>query len=956
MKPSNIQFANIIEKINEGFVALDAKMNYAYINQRGSELLKRKPEDLIGKNYWDEYPEDKNTSFGQAYLRALETQTHIKLEDYYAPTDRWFENRIYPSPDGLSIFFNDISERKRMEDERIQLLQREQAQRASAELAKIEAEQAKSEAERELAGRKMAEAALGHWVDAPLPHESRPAWMRFGMAVATTALAILLRVALQPFIGDSLPLVTLYSAVAFSVWFGGIGPAILSVIIGYLGSAWLIIEPRVVTLNAETITGMGLFLFSNTVIIALGQAMRLAQHHAHQSARVAVERQSQAETQLLEKQRAEESLRQSEALYRGIAHGIPSGGVYVVNKDFRYIVAEGPVAEAFGLSREMLEGRTISEVFPKQSAERMASRLQRNFAGETVDFETEHNGRVYWTQQAPMTDSAGSIDTAIIVTIDITERKQVEEALRRSEERFVRFMQHLPGLAWIKDIEGRYVYANAAAEKAFNTTRENLYGRTDEEIFPAEVAAQFRKNDELALMDEKGVQVTETMKHIDGVLHYSLVNKFPIPGSDGNTSLIGGTAFDITERKQAEEALRESEERFHAILRQATAGIVRKDAEGRFLFVNQAFCNMLGYTESELMGKTIWQFTQKDDLEENKKLYERTMMEGIPFKLEKRLIRADGSIMWVDVSVSPIMDAAGKPQSAVAVEVDVTRRKQAEEALQQLNVQLESRVQKRTVELQTVNQSLRDEIAERLKVEDALHESGKRLQILSQRLVDVQEEERRAIARELHDRVGQSLSALNINLVILDNEISNYVSEETRARLDDSMQLVTETITLVRDVMSDLRPPVLDDYGLEAALRSHVDAFKARYRVDVRFERPDQPIPRLGSSVEMTFLRIAQEALINVARHAQAEQATLLLQQEEKVLRLIVQDNGTGITSWQDANRPGSHGLTIMRERAEAFGGELKVSSVPGKGTKVEASIPIGVGWQDNAQKERYER
>ena len=144
-----------------------------------------------------------------------------------------------------------------------------------------------------------------------------------------------------------------------------------------------------------------------------------------------------------------------------------------------------------------------------------------------MSFETEHNGRVYWTQQAPLLDSIGQ---AIIVTLDITERKQAEEALRQSEERFARFMQHLPGLAWIKDMQGRYVYANAAAEKAFSTPREKLYGRTDQEIFPPQVAAQFKKNDEQALSNEKGMQTIETLQQDDGILHYSLVSKFPIPG------------------------------------------------------------------------------------------------------------------------------------------------------------------------------------------------------------------------------------------------------------------------------------------------------------------------------------------------------------------------------------------------------------------------------------------
>ena len=409
------------------------------------------------------------------------------------------------------------------------------------------------------------------------------------------------------------------------------------------------------------------------------------------------------------------------------------------------------------------------------------------------------------------------------------------------------------------------------------------------------------------------------------------------------------------ERKNAEEALRESEERFHAILRQATAGIVRKDAEGKLMFVNQAFCNMLGYTEAELLGKTIWQLTHKEDVEENKRLYDRTMIEGIPFKLEKRLIRKDGSTLWVDVSVSPIVDSTGKPESAVAVEVDITGRKLAEEALRDLNIQLESRVQNRTIKLQEANQSLLTEIAERQKAEEALHESGKRLQILSQRLVEVQEEERRAIARELHDSVGQSLSALNINLVILDNEISNSANEQIRTRLNDSMQLTAETISLVRDVMSDLRPSVLDDYGLEAALQSYLDQFKSRYAIKVMFEKPDQPLRRLGSSIEMTFLRIAQEALLNIARHAHADQVNLSLEPNGNTVRLIVQDNGGGIESWPEANRPGSHGLTIMRERADAVGGNLRVLSVPGKGTKVEVSIPVENSSLQTVQEERRE-
>jgi len=108
-----IQMEEILERVSDGFVAFDAGMNYTYVNTRGGEILGRKPADLLGKNYWVEYPEAKGTLFADAYVRALETQEPIMFEDYYEPFDRWFENRIYPSKDGLAIFFSDITDHKK---------------------------------------------------------------------------------------------------------------------------------------------------------------------------------------------------------------------------------------------------------------------------------------------------------------------------------------------------------------------------------------------------------------------------------------------------------------------------------------------------------------------------------------------------------------------------------------------------------------------------------------------------------------------------------------------------------------------------------------------------------------------------------------------------------------------------------------------------------------------------
>jgi len=516
---------------------------------------------------------------------------------------------------------------------------------------------------------------------------------------------------------------------------------------------------------------------------------------------------------ITDRKRAEEALKASEALYRAIARSIPRGGVFVVDRDLRYIIAEGVLAEKFGVSKEMIEGHTVSEVFDSEIAARMEARFRRAFEGETISYETERNGRIYWSQHAAMDDPAGH---AIVISLD------------------------------------------------------------------------------------------------------------------------------VTERKQAEKALSESEQRFRAIVNQATAGIVRSDIEGRARFVNQAFCEMLGNTENDLSGEFFWKFTHPEDADEVRRLFDRLKEKGKPFELEERLMRSDGSIVWVNVSASPILDEVDQPQSAVFIVVDITERKKAEEALRQLNLELESRVTTRTTELQTANW--------------ALFESRRRLQILSQRLVDIQEEERRAIARELHDRVGQTLTALNLNLTIVNSQLINQTTTQVTDRLADSIKLVTEMIAIVRDVMSDLRPIVLDEYGLEAALQSYLAKFEARYGIQVEFSGSDQHLPRLGAGLEMTILRITQEALLNIARHAHADHVKLSLQCDQDVILLSIEDNGIGIqSSSEDSNRGNGHGLMLMRERAEAVGGTLKISSIPTRGTSIEAHLPLENNSENRIEKEGLE-
>jgi signal transduction histidine kinase len=221
-------------------------------------------------------------------------------------------------------------------------------------------------------------------------------------------------------------------------------------------------------------------------------------------------------------------------------------------------------------------------------------------------------------------------------------------------------------------------------------------------------------------------------------------------------------------------------------------------------------------------------------------------------------------------------------------------------------------------------------------MENALRKSQMQLRKMAARIQEVQEKERKHLAQELHDRVGQSLTALNLDLNIIRNQLSDESRFKTADRLEDSMDLVEETTMHIRNVMAELRPQVLDDYGLLAALRWYGELFSERTQIPVDVSGKE-PSTRLSLIVETIFFRIAQEALTNVAKHAGATLATVTLESVEDHLRLIVEDNGRGfnVANLDRSKELSGWGLTTMKERAASMDGSVRIESESGKGTKI---------------------
>jgi PAS domain S-box-containing protein len=267
------------------------------------------------------------------------------------------------------------------------------------------------------------------------------------------------------------------------------------------------------------------------------------------------------------------------------------------------------------------------------------------------------------------------------------ERREFEQRLaqenarfQESEQRFARFMQHFPGLAWIKDVQGRYIYANDTCEKAFGVPRTHLYGKTDRDIFPAGMAAVFQENDQLALA-EGGVQVIETLQHADGIPHHSVVSKFPVLGQDGQVALVGGMAIDITEQLRVEEALRIAKENLQIVTDSMSAPVSRSSRDLRYLWVSKPYADWVGRQRGEIMGRPILDIIGEAAFEQLRPHFEQVLA-GTPVEYEEEVNFRGLGRRWIHAIYTPTFDASGQPDGWVAVVLDLTDRKRTEEALQ----------------------------------------------------------------------------------------------------------------------------------------------------------------------------------------------------------------------------------------------------------------------------------
>ncbi len=354
-------------------------------------------------------------------------------------------------------------------------------------------------------------------------------------------------------------------------------------------------------------------------------------------------------------------------------------------------------------------------------------------------------------------------------------------------------------------------------------------------------------------------------------------------------------------RERMEKSLSESETRYRQLVENLNEGIVMQNRKGAITYANQRFLDMIGYTSGEVIGKPITKFLA-GGLLKKQEVKEASKGDAVKKLSEISWRRKDGERVFTILSPKPVYNEKGHHKGTVAVLTDITDRRE---------------------------------------VEKELHRSKELLRKLSQHLQAVREKESKRIAREIHDELGQQLTALKMDLAWISNQVNPEEEGAPRflQKINSMSSLVDNTIHTVQKISSELRPGLLDDLGLVPAIEWLAQEFESQTKIPCMMQLFCELVD-IDPDCSTAIFRISQEALTNVARHAKASRVSISLKEENGALVLKIKDNGKGIEA-DDVFSPSSLGLMGMRERAHTFGGELSINSKPNKGTTLTVAFPV---------------
>lgn len=575
-------------------------------------------------------------------------------------------------------------------------------------------------------------------------------------------------------------------------------------------------------------------------------------------------------------------------------------GTAIVDFEGNFIYVNKNFAEMHGFSPEELTGKNLV-IFHIHDQMGLVIRLREKLLNEGgFSFEevwhVKKDGSTFPTIMNGfiIRKDDGSPHLIAVTAIDITHRKQAEEALKESEEKYHLIFNTAP--------VGIFHYDNNSVITSCNTKFVEIAGSSPEKLVGLNMLEEF-KNERMLNVVRKSL--SGKTSHFEGEYTSVTGGKTThlkadyVPIIFDNNKVDGGVGVveDITDRVFAEKALKESEKRYRLLVENSKDPFFFTTREGEFVSINQAFLDLFGYTEEEI--KTLKVIDTYVNPDERRILMQEFARIKSVRDYELKLLKKNGEEMDCLLTASIRQAKDGSVEGYQGTIRDVSEKKRAEEELSRSREQLRN---------------------------------------LSAYLQSVREQERTRIAREVHDDLGQALTAIKLDISWLKGKLSKN-QKTIYKKAEKIMTLVDNAIKSVRRIISELRPGLLNDLGIAAAIEWQIKEFEARTGINVDITIDPEDLV-LNDMLSTTIFRIFQETLTNITRHSQATYMTVRLKEKDGVIELIVRDNGVGITEDQ-INKKDSFGLLGMMERAHTVGGEIKISGTPGKGTRVVVSVPV---------------
>jgi PAS domain S-box-containing protein len=640
---------------------------------------------------------------------------------------------------------------------------------------------------------------------------------------------------------------------------------------------------------------------------------------------------------ITERKRLENELAQRVSLLTAVFNAVPDR-LTIVDASGEFVQLNAAAARLEEQERgrvtwenlgETLQPRTPDgEPFPVQEIPLLRALRGETVSGVEVQFrDATGRDQSSLNSAAPFYDHAGHLQGAVTLAHDVTALRAAERAAAERAAQLDAVFEALTDAFFVYDAAGQITRMNEAARALLALDAMPTFPT----LSRAERAALLnvrRATDQPLELDEGGVNsLLQGGPHqidfefrltaLDGAVKDVSLTGGPIRDPQGK--VIGAVTLlrDVTERRQLEQAIVQSEARLRTLTEALPQLVWSASPDGTATYVNSQWEAYTGVAAADVLGAGWLTTVHPEDREATAAAWSTAVATGGDYDTEYRIRRFDGAYRWFKARGVALHDHDGAILQWFGTCTDIQDLRETQDELEMARDHLELRVRDRTRELAKANRSLRR---------------------LSQQVLEVQERERRTIALELHEEIGQALTGAKMLLELV--ERSRSVTSTDSERIREARTAVDEALEQVRDLSLDLRPGVLDSLGLLPALRWLFERYTRQTGVQVRFSA-DGLDQRLPASIEIGVYRLIQEALTNVSRHAGADWVTVQVETTVETLTLYVVDSGVGFEAEEALAVGHSTGLAGMIERASLLGGTAAISSMPGAGTTIEATIPL---------------